>query len=152
LPKGGEWTGYHAGMSLAGDRDRERASASLRRHYASGRLTVDELADRTDAVLRARSRDDLRRALHDLPRLAELPALLTEGQALARAAARGAVLAVVGAFWLLFSFLLLIAFVLTLLIHGPSVANALGFPLAWLLATYVAWRIWRKAQPHRSSR
>jgi Ca2+/Na+ antiporter len=137
-------------MALAGDRDRERASAALRRHYIGGRLTVDELADRTDVILRARSREDLRRALHDLPRLAELPALLEEGKAVARTAARAAVLLVVGGFWLLFSFLLLIAFALTLLIDGPSLANALGFPLAWLAATYVAWRLWRKAPPRRS--
>jgi len=54
-------------MVLAGDGDRERATASLREHFLSGRLTLDELSARTELVLRARSVEELRRALVGLP-------------------------------------------------------------------------------------
>ena len=57
---------------LAGDSERERAAAALREHYVRGRLTLDELAGRTERVLAARSRADLRRALSGLPILPDL--------------------------------------------------------------------------------
>ena len=51
----------------AGDLDRERATAALQEHYVGGRLTLEELSDRTGRVLAARSRAEIRRALSDLP-------------------------------------------------------------------------------------
>lgn len=43
----------------AKDADRERVLARLKDYYATGGLTLEELADRTDAALAARSMNDL---------------------------------------------------------------------------------------------
>jgi hypothetical protein len=51
----------------ASDEERDRTAASLRRHYAAGRLEHDELEERLELVVSARDRRDLRRALADLP-------------------------------------------------------------------------------------
>lgn len=40
---------------LVGDSERDGAANELRRHYREGRLTVDELALRLEAALRART-------------------------------------------------------------------------------------------------
>jgi hypothetical protein len=49
------------------DADRERVTARLRDHYAEGRLTSEELDERTSAALHARTFGDLRRVMADLP-------------------------------------------------------------------------------------
>jgi DNA-binding PadR family transcriptional regulator len=49
------------------DADRERAVASLRDHFAEGRLTRAELDERLTVALSARTAGDLRRLLADLP-------------------------------------------------------------------------------------
>ena len=51
------------------DAEREAAAAFLKRHYALGRLTQDELADRVDAAYRARTRSQLVAMTRDLPPL-----------------------------------------------------------------------------------
>ena len=62
---------------LVGDRDRELAAAALRRHFASGRLSIAELSERIELTLRARSRNDLESAMRELPLVWEdLPAIL----------------------------------------------------------------------------
>ncbi len=53
-------------MALAGDLERERTVASLRRHFVEGRLSVEELGARAELALGARSRSELRTALRDL--------------------------------------------------------------------------------------
>ncbi len=53
------------------DADREAASDFLKRHYAAGRLSEDELSARVDAVYRARSESQLVRLTQDLPYLPE---------------------------------------------------------------------------------
>jgi hypothetical protein len=123
-------------VTLASDGDRERASASLREHFVRGRLTLEELSERTDLVLRARSREDLRGACADLP---QFPA-----QRVAGALVRGAALVVFTGAWLLFSLLLLFVFALTLLIHGATALVLAGFLLVWLVPTYLLSRLWRK--------
>ena len=50
-----------------GDAERDTAAANLGDHYAAGRLTLDELHDRIDLVLSARTRGQLGRAMRDLP-------------------------------------------------------------------------------------
>ena len=50
-----------------GDADREQAAAELGEHYAQGRLTVDEHADRLDRIWAARTRADLGPVFRDLP-------------------------------------------------------------------------------------
>ena len=52
----------------ASDSERERASRALRRHYAAGRLELDELERRVEAASRAPTRADLARLFSDLPK------------------------------------------------------------------------------------
>jgi len=49
------------------DADRDRAVARLRDHFVAGRLTAAELDERLAAALNAKTFDDLRRVLADLP-------------------------------------------------------------------------------------
>jgi len=51
----------------ASDADRQRAVAALERHTAEGRLSLDEFAERVDAVLAARTHGELAAITHDLP-------------------------------------------------------------------------------------
>jgi len=51
----------------ASDADRERVVASLRDHFAVGRLTLAELDERLTVALSARTAGDLRRLMADLP-------------------------------------------------------------------------------------
>jgi hypothetical protein len=52
------------------DAERDRAAAELADHYAEGRLTTDEHAERLDAIWSARTRADLTAIFEDLPRRA----------------------------------------------------------------------------------
>ena len=52
----------------ASDSERERAARALRRHYAAGRLSLDELERRVTAASAAVTRTDLARLFSDLPR------------------------------------------------------------------------------------
>ena len=129
---------------FAGDRDRERATAALREHYARGRLTLDEISERTDRVLAARSRADLRSALSNLPVLPNVRDLAGHGGSIVQAAVRGAVLVVLTGAYVLFSFALLLVFGLTVLVEGASGSMLLGFLLVWLIPTYLLSRVWRR--------
>jgi hypothetical protein len=51
----------------ASDAERERVVAELREHHVTGRLTLDELAERTQAAYGARTRDELEPLTRDLP-------------------------------------------------------------------------------------
>jgi hypothetical protein len=51
-----------------GDAEREAAAASLREHYAQGRLTLEEFNERLDAALKAITQSQLNRITEDLPR------------------------------------------------------------------------------------
>src|SRR5215470_15122806 len=64
----------HGGRAMAsgfemrvGDAEREAAAAELREHYASGRLTLEELNERLDAAFDAKTRGDLNTVMRDLP-------------------------------------------------------------------------------------
>lgn len=50
-----------------GDAEREATAAELREHYASGRLTLDELNERIDKAFAAKTRGDLDALMRDLP-------------------------------------------------------------------------------------
>ncbi len=128
-------------MQLAGDSDRDRAADSLREHFVRGRLTVEELSERMGLALRARSRDDLRRSLDGLPRV--------NGLAVAQTATRAAALVLFTGVWLVFSFVLLAVFALTVLIHGASAIELAGFLAVWLVPTYLLSRLWRRGLQHR---
>src|SRR6266568_1493669 len=50
-----------------GNAEREAIAAELREHYASGRLTLDELNERLEAAFAAKTRGDLTAVMRDLP-------------------------------------------------------------------------------------
>ncbi|WP_433052352.1 DUF1707 SHOCT-like domain-containing protein [Dactylosporangium sp. CS-033363] len=58
----------------ASDEDRQRVIGVLQRHTEAGRLTLDEFSDRVGTVYAAKTLDDLRAAIVDLPALAPAPA------------------------------------------------------------------------------
>jgi len=122
-----------------GDVDRERTVVSLREHYAVGRLTLEELDERVDLALRARSGRTLRRSLADLPE--------SGGRAVVRAVVRGAVLLLLTWTWLAFSAALLIVLALTLVLHGVSPVELGAFLVVWLVPTYLLARAWRRTWP-----
>ena len=132
-------------MALVGDRDRDRATTSLRRHYLQGRLSADELAERAELALRARSDRDLRLALRDLPpswRNFE-DIVVPAAKAASRTAARAVVLLALMSFWSVASLALLLAFVVALVVNGPSLSEVVGFPLVWVGLSYGLWRLWQ---------
>jgi hypothetical protein len=51
----------------AGDPERERTVGALRRHFAAGRLSAEELEERIDAAYTAQSRSELKALVADLP-------------------------------------------------------------------------------------
>jgi hypothetical protein len=127
---------------LPADRDRDRAADSLRRHYMRGRLTVEELSERLELALGARSDRDLGRAMRGLP----APWGPGERQTLAvtvgRAAKRTALFVALAGFWCFLSMLLLIAFI-AVLAAGASGLEVLAVPVIWLVASWMTWRAWR---------
>ena len=56
------------GQLRISDADRDRAIAELSEHFQAGRLTMDELQERTGQALQARTGQDLVRLFTDLPR------------------------------------------------------------------------------------
>jgi len=123
-------------VQLVGDADRERATASLRDHFVRGRLTLDELSERTELVLRARYRRELRRPLRGLP--------LWNPRAAAESFTRAVTLVVFTGAWLMFSFMLLAVLGITLIVHGSTGTELLAFLIVWLVPTYLLSRLWRR--------
>jgi hypothetical protein len=138
-------------MALVGDRERERTSALLRRHYLEGRLTVEELGERLGLALEARDHGDLRRALRRLPagRSSALAVRETLEPALS-AVHRLAVATVRALAWLLMSFVLLLLFAGWLIDNGPHLGGLLAFPAAWVALTWLLLRGGRR--PRRARR
>ena len=83
------WRGIGSAATRIGDEERERALAELRRHYADGRLDPEELEQRSEAVVAARTRGELVPPLADLPgavlRVASAPLRRRVGEAARRA-------------------------------------------------------------------
>jgi len=50
-----------------GDAERDAAMAQLREHFVAGRLTFDELTERIDAALTAKTQRQIDRLMADLP-------------------------------------------------------------------------------------
>jgi hypothetical protein len=123
-------------VALAGDLDRDRATARLREGYASGQLTFDEFSRRTGRALSARSRWQIRRSLFGLP----APPLVDS----VRLAAHDLVLAVVTGAYVVFTLVVLAALALTLLIHGMSVSAFVAVLLIWLVPTVWISRMRRR--------
>jgi hypothetical protein len=64
---------YPRGDLRVSDADRDRAVAELSEHFEAGRLTVEELDERTGRALRARTEKDLADVFSDLPRHQDPP-------------------------------------------------------------------------------
>ncbi len=132
-----------ATMLLIGDRDRDRASESLRKHYVRGRLTADELSARVDLALRSRTKGELRTALDGLPPRWEVGELAPAARAAGRVAWRAALFCFLVSVWCIASLVLLVVF-LVALAAGASAATELGVVVVWLAITYATWRTWRR--------
>ena len=59
---------YPSGSLRVSDADRDRAIAELSEHFQAGRLTTEELEDRTGRALQARTAGELAELFTDLPR------------------------------------------------------------------------------------
>jgi hypothetical protein len=129
---------------FAADSDRERASATLREHYVRGRLTAEELGDRAELVVRARTRREVRTALRGLP-------MLPDARSALQAAARGALLVVFTGAYLMFCVALLLVLAVTLIVEGASTSALLAFALVWLVPTLMLYRLWHRKPPRRLS-
>lgn len=71
---------YPPGDLRVSDADRDRAVAELSEHFEAGRLTAEELDERTGQALRARTGKDLADLFADLPRHQDPPAGTVTGQ------------------------------------------------------------------------
>jgi hypothetical protein len=129
-------------VALVSTRERESAAAALRRHFETGRLSLDELTERVGLALEARDARDLRRAMRGLP------PTWRDGEELrrvARDARRRAVTAVVTGLWLVVSLILLVALASDAANDGVTAGTAIGYLVAWLLVSALAWRARRRA-------
>ena len=135
---------------LVGDRDRDRAARELQRHYREGRLTADELSQRLETALRARSAKQLGSALKDLPAgwWADATELRETLHSPIRAVRNAAILAGTVVLWLFWSGGLFVAFVAWLAANGPSLGALLVFPILWFAVSWVMWSVSR----HRRAR
>jgi Flp pilus assembly protein TadB len=123
---------------LVGDNERDRAADELQRHYSEGRLTLDELVERLETALRARSGTQLRSALSDLPaawRWADPGARRSQ----VRVVRNAAIVAGTAVIWVFWSVGMLVAFVAWLAANGPSLAGLLVFPLLWVTLSWLLW-------------
>jgi len=57
-----------------GDAERDAAMAQLREHFVAGRLTFDELTERIDSALTAKTQRQIDGLMTDLPRTPRAPA------------------------------------------------------------------------------
>ena len=131
-------------MYRVADADRERASESLRRHYARGRLSFDELSDRVELAVRADTNGDLRTALEGLPAPWHPSEVAPRATAAGHAAARVLLFVVLAALWSIVSFVLLIVF-LVVLATDASATTELAVPALWAALTYLMVRAWRRS-------
>ena len=76
---------YPPGDLRVSDADRDRAVAELSEHFEAGRLTAEELDERTGRALRARTERELADLFADLPRHQDPPAGTVTGPGPARA-------------------------------------------------------------------
>ena len=132
-----------ARMHLVADRDRDRASESLRRSYVSGRLTFEEFSERIELALRARTNRDLRSARRGLPAPWAPSELAGVAEAAGRTAKRALLFCALVSLWTIVSFVLLTAFVVVVATDA-SVGAQLTVPIVWAVATFLIWRAWRR--------
>lgn len=130
-------------MALVGDRERERTAASLRDHFVQGRLSVEEFGERTDLAFRARSRSDLRTALHGLPaQWQNGNDLLAAGVGMVHKGASIVAFFATATAWAICTFAIAIPCAVALLAVGPSTSVAIAFAAVWAVMTFALWRPW----------
>jgi Flp pilus assembly protein TadB len=133
---------------LVGDRERDRTTHELQRHYREGRLSLEELGQRLETALGARNGAQLRSALNELPGAG--PEALREAlRSPARTLRNAAILAGTALVWLFWSIGMLVAFVAWMASNGPDLGSLLVFPLLWL---GVSWLLWSTSKRRRSRR
>jgi Flp pilus assembly protein TadB len=136
---------------LVGDRERDRAAQELQRHYREGRLTTEELAQRLETALRARSTKQLGSSLKGLPARWRTDAteLRETLHSPVRAVRNAAILAATAVLWLFWSGGLFVAFVAWLAANGPSLGALVVFPVLWFA---VSWLLWTGSRRRRARR
>lgn len=136
-------------MHLIADGDRDRASEALRGHYQRGRLSVDELAERLDVALSARTSRELRTAFRGLPSPWSPGELASTFEGATRAASRVLLFLALAGVWSMASLFLLVAFVVVLA-AGASAAAQVAVPALWIAVSYLAWRAWKRPSDART--
>jgi hypothetical protein len=132
-------------VALIGDHERDRAAASLQDHFVKGRLSLDDLGTRIDRALHARTRSDLRAALHGLPAQWQNE-LLAAGASVVHRGTRLLAFFATAAAWAVCSFALTIPFAVMLLAVGPSAALAAVFVALWGAMSFALWRPWFRSR------
>jgi hypothetical protein len=125
----------------ASDADRERAAASLREHYAEGRISDEELAERLDAVYAARTVEELQLLRHDLPELPLSPDAHRAALATHRAELRGRLLQQAGGTF--------VPFLICTVIWAAAGAQGSFWPAFLLIAPvlFIGRNLWRLYGP-----
>lgn len=132
---------------LVADTERDRAVGLLRQSYAQGRLSVDELSERVNQALLARTHWELGSALDGLPGARSPLIAAARAHPLARsvghAVSRAVLFVALGFLWFSASSVLLTAYAVSAVIDGSSLTESLVFLLLWLLLSWGVWRAWR---------
>jgi hypothetical protein len=120
-----------------GDADREAAAASLREHFAQGRLTLEEFQHRLGAVFSARTDRDLADLTRDLPHASIPPASqparrLAAGHEGQREGHRSRFAAVAGLVVIMLAILIVGVF-LPVALFGMAISRSIFFVLGLLL-------------------
>ena len=136
-------------MHLIADGDRDRASEALRGHYQRGRLSLDELAERLDVALSARTSRELRTAFRGLPSPWSPGELASTFEGATRAASRVLLFLALAGVWSMTSLFLLVAFVIVLA-AGASAAAQVAVPVLWIAVSYLVWRAWKRPSHARA--
>jgi len=103
-----------------GDAEREQAAAALGEHFAQGRITADEHAERLDQIWAARTRAELQPVFRDLPDPARRTASVDRPRRARRGGYRPPLFA-----------LLVVLLVLTVITHKPLIL--LGLVVAFFV-------------------
>ena len=135
--------GYHSSVARVGDRERERAAASLQDHFVKGRLSLEELGTRIELALDARTRSDVRASLRDLPaQWQRSNEIVAAGASMIQRGARILVFFATVAAWAICSAALAVPFTVLAVALGPSTLLAAVFVALWGLMSVLLWRPW----------
>ena len=100
-----------------GDAERDATMEQLREHFVAGRLTLDELTERIDLALAAKTQRHIDSLMADLPRPPKVARDQSQQQALDQDASRFVVLAVM--LFMLATWVLMLAWMSRHAYYGP---------------------------------